>query len=387
MTIPRSTVRMHLILVPLLLVLALAPSGTAAANGTGPRSPGPAATAVFLSRMGISPSGLSLQWTQSVDICFQSYTLEYSTASSTGPWNVLGTIYGNTSTTEYIYRLQPSRTYWWSVVDTDCGGATAPSNTLALTQPAVATLVGTLVSPTSVSFAWTNPATYGGLLSFQSYQILGTNGGSWIPVGSLISDVTTRSDVVTNLAPDTNWSFRLVTTDQCNACFGGTYSTTSSSNTVLATTPAPLQATLQASPASVDWFQTTRFVCTATGGVTPFNYTWDFGDGRTATSTSGIMDHAYGFPGSFAATCSVTDRFGEQAAATATATVTVWWVVGVVGAAVGTVAVALLLRRRRQRPVPPPAPVPPAAASPPTPAQAPEYPSLPPPPGSPPGGP
>lgn len=349
--------------------------------------PGPQASADALSKTGIAPSALSLQWNETTDLCFMDYNLEYSTAGAGGPWVSLGLIYNATSTADYVYRLRPSTTYWWALVDTDCTGGSATSNVLQVAQPAVAALSVSLVSPTSAAFNWTNPATYGGLVGFQSYQIQASSGGSWNPWGSPMTSEATRAYLATGLTPNTNYSFNLVTTEQCVNCFRGTYSTSSVSNTVQAVTPAPLRATLQA--ASADFLQATRFVCAVAGGESPFNYSWDFGDGSHATTTSALENHTYGIPGSFTASCIVVDHFGEQATGSVTATVTLWWVIGVVVGAVGAVVVAILLlrRRRRAQAAPPPVVAPPPPGWTPPASPLPQGPPLPPPPGPPPAGP
>jgi PKD repeat protein len=61
---------------------------------------------------------------------------------------------------------------------------------------------------------------------------------------------------------------------------------------------------------------------TVGAGATITQYTWDFGDGSAATTTtSPVVAKAYGSAGTFAVTLTVTDSFGRTATRTATITV------------------------------------------------------------------
>jgi len=51
------------------------------------------------------------------------------------------------------------------------------------------------------------------------------------------------------------------------------------------------------------------FTCTVTGGDAPLTFEWDFGDGTTSTEQNPA--HTYADPGTFIATCLVTDADGE----------------------------------------------------------------------------
>jgi PKD repeat protein len=54
-----------------------------------------------------------------------------------------------------------------------------------------------------------------------------------------------------------------------------------------------------------------QFQATATGGIQPYTFLWDFGDGNTSTSRS--PSHEYMMSGSFIATVTVTDGSGDTA--------------------------------------------------------------------------
>ncbi|UCH50732.1 MAG: PKD domain-containing protein [Chloroflexota bacterium] len=62
------------------------------------------------------------------------------------------------------------------------------------------------------------------------------------------------------------------------------------------------------------------FSCIAMGGVSPYTYQWDFGDG--ASSTEQNPKHAYSFPGNYTATVTVTDSLGNVVSCSTSVTVT-----------------------------------------------------------------
>jgi PKD repeat protein len=288
--------------------------GAAGASHT----PRPSATSVTISEVGAGPTTVSLAWTESGDVLFVSYTLQYSTAGSNGPWTSFPAIDSIGATSEYIYGQTPGATYWWQIIDTDDFGS-ATSNTLQFTQPNVAHLSYTLPTATSAQLSWTNDATYAGYVAFGSYSVLeSVNGGSAASV-STISSVSTMSYTINGLSPSTSYSFYVTTTDECTGCSGGSYTSPSQSNAVSFNTPSPVSASASATPSSVDVGQTVSFSCTAGGGVAPYTYSWVFGDGTTGTGQSAT--HSYTTAGSMTAVCTVRDS--DSTTATGAASVAV----------------------------------------------------------------
>jgi PKD domain len=101
-----------------------------------------------------------------------------------------------------------------------------------------------------------------------------------------------------------------------------------------------------------------------------YNYTWQFGDGTTATTSANFTSHTYATPGTYTVKVTVVDPQGRSANATGTVTVvasnlggsfglsTAGEIVLVAVAALLVVAVlaALLVRRRNAARAPPPEP-------------------------------
>jgi PKD repeat protein len=75
-----------------------------------------------------------------------------------------------------------------------------------------------------------------------------------------------------------------------------------------------------ASPSMATMGRQVEFSCTAMGGVSPYSYEWDFGDG--ASSTGQNPTHAYSYTGRYAATVTVTDSLGNVVSCSTSVTVT-----------------------------------------------------------------
>ncbi len=268
----------------------------------------PVITADVLSYNGLSPTTISLTWGESGYLFFNKYQVQESTAGSNGPWTTIDTVGSKTNTTDYFKNLSPRVTYWWRIIDYDCCGATATSNVLQITQPASANLTFTKPTETTVRFAWNNPATYGGLVAFESYQLMESiNGGSYSLAQAIYVD-STRS-WTTNLSPGL-YSFYLITTDKCGSCSSPGLSS-SNSNTLNIIIPLPPSALASAQPATVDIGQVVSLTCSAAGGVPPYTYSWDFGDGFLGSGQT--VTHGYSSPGMMNPACTVIDYEGAVA--------------------------------------------------------------------------
>lgn len=65
--------------------------------------------------------------------------------------------------------------------------------------------------------------------------------------------------------------------------------------------------------------QQRTLTATADGGVSPYSYSWDFGD--NSSTTGNPVTHTYVSAGTFTITCTVTDSIGNKASGTTTITI------------------------------------------------------------------
>ena len=272
----------------------------------------------YLDYKGVGPGSISIFWGQSYQLGFANYQLQRSTSGSLGPWKTVDTITTKTNTTDLVSGLSPSGVYWWRLKDYSTNGTSFSLNVLQVTQPGTAVLTGKFVNSNSMSFNWTNNAQYGGQLRFEAYTLMeSVSGGSYSPA-ALIALVSSKSYTIQHLIPSTNYSFYVVTTDSCATCTFELASN-SSSNTIVARTPAILSVMAQATSPSVDLGQAVTFSCFPSGGTSPFQYSWNLGDGGTASNQ--IVGHVYVFSGVLTVTCSVLDALGNQTSSSLVITV------------------------------------------------------------------
>src|SRR5256712_408194 len=104
---------------------------------------------------------------------------------------------------------------------------------------------------------------------------------------------------------------------------GGTLKSLASGTTVnlasIAWRRQPLSATFTYSPSNPSTQQSVYFTGSASGGVSPYSFSWNFGDGTTSTVPN--VYHSYSTPGSFTVTLTVIDSTGMTSRATSVATV------------------------------------------------------------------
>ncbi len=201
----------------------------------------------------------------------------------------------------------PGTSSWWMVTLEDpCNQASFSSSPLLVTQPRIAVLNWSLPTPTLVVLAWNNPARYGGLLSFESYEVTeSVQGGPWTGIANL-SDVSDLGYSLSDLTPSTIYQFQVVTWDnRCDTCTQGNFNMALDSSAIAFTTAPALDARATASHTSVDVGQPIAFSCFASGGSFAYSYSWNFGDGTTATGSN--VTHTYTTTGAPTATCTVND--------------------------------------------------------------------------------
>ncbi len=281
----------------------------------GPATKPRAAPAVVVSNMGIpglAPEMTSISWTVSSPAFgygFSHYELDYSWDGVT--WNVYKNI-TNQSTTTLGYTWCPTCALWWTeaTIDSSPVGPYIESSgeLLNLTQPANATASFVWSNDTSVWIDWTNPAVYGGNISFFDYELWESVNHSAYALDAYDYNLSPRSEYLTGLTPDTNYSFFVKTRDYLSDPAAGGYYVTNSTVTSF-TTPFPLRATATVNRSTADVGQSLEFQCGVTGGVPAYTYGWTFGDGGTPLgSTVNYMNHTYSVPGPYTASCSVFDH-------------------------------------------------------------------------------
>ena len=177
----------------------------------------PAAPYVTISEDGVSPTGLSIVATASGIFCGpaqQVWTIYESIAGSHGPWRELSSLtIAAYRVVEGVSNLVPGATYWWYAADTNTCTGIVKSNTLELTQPAVATLSYSLETPSSATLKWNNLAVYGGQIVFGSYTVdQAIDHGNWTPI-TTITNVSSTAYNISGLAPGTDYAFEINTTD------------------------------------------------------------------------------------------------------------------------------------------------------------------------------
>jgi len=78
--------------------------------------------------------------------------------------------------------------------------------------------------------------------------------------------------------------------------------------------PVPLTASFSVTPAFPTPGQLTTFTAIVLGGVGPYSYVWDFGDGGSGSSA--VATHSFGSEGDYTVVLSVTDSVSQIAAST-----------------------------------------------------------------------
>ncbi|MCI4326069.1 MAG: PKD domain-containing protein [Thermoplasmata archaeon] len=272
------------------------------------------AAAVTLSLAGTSPSALALSWTEDCETGFTSYAVDESTSGAGGPWQGVATITVDTTTSWSTGEMTPGASAWWEVTATGflCSST---SNSIESTQPALASLNVTQPTGSSAEFNWTNNASYGGDLGFVAYGLYEEVGGGAPSLVQSISSVGTRTFTATGLSGGLGYTFYLNTTDCFAGCgTGSVQSAVTESNAVTFGVPVPLASSLSVDRNVVDTGQPDLFSCNPSGGVSPYNFSWDFGNGTSVPGPSSVSE-SYANASTPTVDCVVTDHAHTEASA------------------------------------------------------------------------
>jgi chitodextrinase len=287
-----------------------------ARRGVSAGSPTPSAD-IVLGTDGASPALRSLNWTDPGSEFFTQYSVDESTNGSLGPWTSVGVVTTATTVEFAVPALSPGTSYSWEIVETYgyFGRSTLTSNVLNTTQPTLAYLTSPGLTSTSASFQWTNNASYGGMVSFTSYQLFEAVNGSTPALAADLTNVSTLNYTVLDLTAGTGYTFYLVTSD-CDADCGTPEADLSAtqSNSLPLGTAFPLTVSISAAHAVVDVGQPASFTCTPSGGVKPFAISWNFGNG-TYTPGNGTAGTIFTTEGAPEVECQVRDGSSAEASA------------------------------------------------------------------------
>ncbi len=306
-------------LILLIALAALVPILTSAGNNRveTPRTTIEAPTAK-LGYAGIDPTAVSLNWTRSTDSTFFEYTIRESFNISNG-FETVANIQNRSTTSYYASGQVPEGNEWWQIIYRNQSKSQS-SNPLEVTQPPVASLSYSMLGSTSIELAWNNKATYGGLISFNSYQLMGSISGRANSSVAVIRDVNTLSYKVIDLAPTSEYSFYLNTTDQCEGCSPPSLSSTIS-NIVNVNTPPLLAASANAYPSTIDAGQSLTITAVAANGSGGYTYSWaNLPQGCRGEDIASITCTPSS-SGTYEVTVTVTDSTGETTTASTTITI------------------------------------------------------------------
>ncbi|MCI4331070.1 MAG: PKD domain-containing protein [Thermoplasmata archaeon] len=263
---------------------------------------------------GRSPTALSLNWSATADFTFGNYTVDVSANGTPGTFNTISVITAQSTTTYVATQLTPGGTYFWQVTENGFFGSQA-TNVLSVAQPPLAVLTYWQPTAASVVFNWTNNASYGGGIAFDSYVLFEGVGGASPTAVATFPDVTTLTYTISGLSSGTAYAAYLNTTDCVSGCGTALPARSSSdSNVVTFGTPLPLSVSVVAERTLVDTGQNNLYLCSPSGGISPFTFTWDFGNGTFLPAGSSLA-HSYATAGTQTITCRVTDSSASKATA------------------------------------------------------------------------
>ena len=272
------------------------------------------ANVVIVGGSGSGPSPLSASFTYSPTSPSTGQPITFTATASGGTspysygWSFGDGSTGTGATVTHIYSSPGSYTVTLTVTDTGSPQQTAssrqtitvsapippPTLTASFTYSPSSPLVGQSISFTGSASGGTSPYTYS--WSFGD----GSNG-----TGASVTHAYSSAGIYT---------VTLTVKDS-----GSPQQTASSMKSIaVSSASSPLSASFTHSPSNPTILSPVTFSGSATGGTQPYTFSWDFGDGTTATGQS--ASHSYLLPGTYTVTLTVTAN-GQTATTSQTITV------------------------------------------------------------------
>jgi chitodextrinase len=261
----------------------------------------------FLQHVALSPTGITLEWTNNATygglISFVEYTVWESAQGAA--FTTVGTI-SNESTNESTLSLSSGDSYSFYIETSDCtSGCTGGTPSISMTQSNLLT-VGTPLTLTATVLARSSVTDLG---QSDFFTCTPTGGESPFAYAWNFSSGTTY------LAGNASESAILdavgVVTVRCYVTDSELPADHAAASADVTVNP-PLAVSVTENRSAADVGQPVGFTCTPVNGTTPYTLTWVFGD----QTTSSVADpsHVYSISGGFAPACDVSDNAGSSMA-------------------------------------------------------------------------
>ncbi|HTT14306.1 MAG TPA: PKD domain-containing protein, partial [Thermoplasmata archaeon] len=165
--------------------------------------------------------------------------------------------------------------------------------------------VSVVSSPLAITLfsATPSPVDLGSAIDFQ-LQYVGGAGPAEISYGGLPAGCASSNVSQLSCVPTESGSFTVTVT--LNALFDGI--ATASTTVIVEGALEATETVTGAAASDFDVGSSVSFAAAVIGGLEPYAYLWEFGDGNSSTASSGT--HAYTLPGTYAIELEVTDSLG-----------------------------------------------------------------------------
>ncbi|TMI54860.1 PKD domain-containing protein [Candidatus Bathyarchaeota archaeon] len=231
----------------------------------------------------------------------QTVTFTATASGGTSPysysWNFGDGTTGTGSTTTHAYSSAGSYTATLTIIDSSVPPqSTTSQQTITVRNP----------PPLSASFTFTPSSPQAG----QQITFTGTATGGTSPYSFswTFGDNSTGTGTTASHTYSSAGSYRVALTVQDNSASQQT--ATSQQTVFVSSPPSTLNGSFTYTPSSPQAGQAVSFTGSASGGTSPYTFSWNFGDGSTGTGSSTM--HTYSSAGSFNVTLTIRDAGSPQ---------------------------------------------------------------------------